>query len=205
MRILMSIVLATLASVCLADQERPRMIPPPPEEEAVKDLLGTLSSACSERNFRRYMECFTPDKASTMRKSMEDAFICHDLNMEVLEHFIISSDEESIVLGVRYKIDKSGEGMVFHSKVVLKNLGGEWKIDSEQVKKVKAKEQPAQISVAARNPACPDGRCNLPAPQAPKVQWRFPNPANGGEEAWLPSDIGYRPGPSCANGRCRIK
>lgn len=135
---------------------------------------------------------------------MEDAFICHDLNMEVLEHFIISSDEESIVLGVRYKVDRSGEGKVFHSKVVLKNLDGEWRIESEQVKKVKAKDPPAQTFATGRNanPACPGGRCNPPDPQA---QWRYPNPANGGEEAWLPRDIGYRPGPSCANGQCGIK
>lgn len=193
----------TLASSSLADGDRPKMVPPPPEEEAVKDLLGTLSSACSEKNFRRFIGCFTPDKASSIRKSMEDAFICHDdLNMEVLEHFIISSDDESIVLGVRYKVDRSGEGKVFHSKVVLKNMGGDWKIDSEQVKRVNAKERQVQTSFVAQNPACPDGRCNIPVPQ---TQWRYPNPANGGEEAWLPRDIGYTPGPSCANGQCRIK
>lgn len=190
-------------SACLADDDRPRMVPPPPEEEAVKDLLEVLSSSCSEKNFRRYIACFTPNKASSVKKSMADAFICHDLSMEVMEHFIISSDEESIVLGVRYKVDRSGEGKVFHSKVVLKNMDGEWKIDSEQVKKVNLKEQ-RQTSFAVQNPACPGGRCNIPAPQV-GGGWRFPDPANGGEEAWLPRDIGYRPGPSCANGQCRIK
>ena len=198
-----ALVLATLASACLAG-ERPAMVSPPSDEQAVKDLLGVLCSACSERNFRRYIECFTPNKAASIRKSTEDAFICHDLNMDVLEHFIISSDDESIVLGVRYKLDKSGDSRVFHSKVVLKNVDSGWKIDSEQVRKVKAKDPPAQTFATGRNanPACPGGRCNLPAPQA---QWRYPNPANGGEEAWLPRDIGYRPGPSCANGQCRIK
>ena len=60
----LAFVFLTLASACLADGERPKMLPPPPEEEAVKDLLGTLSSACSEKNFRRYIGCFTPDKTS---------------------------------------------------------------------------------------------------------------------------------------------
>lgn len=196
-----AVAFTTLASVCLADGDRPKMLPPPPEEEAVKDLLGSLSSACSEKNFRRYVGCFTPDKASAVKKSMEDTFICHDLNMEVLEHFIISSDEESIVIGLRYKMDKSGEGRILHSRVVLKSVDGEWKIDSEQVKKVDGTRRQVQTSFIAGNPDRPDRR-NLPGP---KPQWRFPDPANGGEEAWLPRDIGYTPGPSCANGQCGIR
>lgn len=181
--------------------ERPSAVGPPPEEEAVKELLESISGACSRKDFLTFMDCFTPKKAASMRARVEDAFICGNVRMEVIEHFILSSDEDSVSFGLKYKIGDS-EGLTLSSKVVAKRCDGVLKVDSEVIKDVRPTSNPRtmQGAIAAAAPAAPcvGGRC--PPRQMPA--WRAPNPANGGEEEWLPRDIMYIPGPSCANGNC---
>lgn len=207
-RFLFALLLAMVGSESFGDP-RPSAVGPPPEEEAVKELLESISGACSRKDFRAFMNCFTPKKAAAMRSKVEDAFICGDVRMEVIEHFILSSDDESVSFGVKYKIGNP-EGLVLSSKVVAKRCDGSLKVDSEVIKDVKSTfslKPPQRVAAVAVGP-CPDGRCPVAPcpdgrcpPRAP-VAWRAPNPANGGEEAWLPKDIMYTPGPSCANGNC---
>lgn len=193
-----------LSSLSAIAEGRLSAIGPPPEDEAVKELLDSMSSACSKKDFRTFMDCFTPKKAASIRKVAEDAFICGTVDVEVMEFFVLSSDEESVSFGLKYKMGGS-EGAVMSSKIVAKRCDGVLKIDSEIVKSVKHSNPPPTTVVgrAAANP-CANGRCEVRAPGAP-VAWRHPNPANGGEEEWLPRDIMYVPGPSCANGNCGVR
>lgn len=186
-----------LCSACFAE-DRIRVVLPLPEEEAVDGLVKMISSACSRRSFREYMDCFTPERAKLIRRSVENMFICGDAEMEIVDSFLISADDDSIEFGLRYvMMEPSSPTRIFCSKVVAKKVGDSWKIDSEEIRSVKNREEPPR-TIAAREPVRPAVN-NQPA------GWRFPNPANGGEEAWLPKDIGYRPGPSCANGQCRVR
>jgi hypothetical protein len=186
---------------------RPKMSSPPPDEEIVKVLFDELSSACSKGRFRDYMNCFTPSRASVIRRAAEDFFICGDAQMEVLDHFVISSGDETIEVGVKYMISDSSahDSRIVCSKVFVKKIDDSWKINSEEIRDVKSRGTSPQkvpnFVAQNQNQGCSNGRCS-PSPPPKRT---YPNPANGGEEAWLPKDIGYTPGPSCANGQCRIK
>jgi hypothetical protein len=188
-----------------AGSGRPKMLSPPPDEEIVKSLFDTLSSACSNGKFRDYMNCFTPGRASVIRRAAENFFICGDSQMEVLDHFVISSGDETIEVGVRYMISESSNSRVVCSKVFVKKVDDSWRIDSEEIRDVKSRGTSPQkvpnFVAQNQNQGCANGRC----PPSRPTKRTYPNPANGGEEAWLPRDIGYTPGPSCANGQCRIK
>lgn len=183
------------------------MVGPPVEEESVKELLGRISESCSKKDFRGFLNCFTAKKASSIRKAAENSFICGSIDMDVLDFFVISHDQDSICFGVRYSWDDSRSGKVIYcSKVIAKKQDDSWRIDSEEIREFRIHSaSPSVQAVADRKKAdCPDGMCNV-RPAAQGQGWRLPNPANGGEEAFLPKDILYMPGPSCANGNCGIR
>lgn len=183
-------------------EDRLTMVGPSAENEAVKELLDKLSKSCSEKDFRGFMDCFTPKKASDIKKDAEHAFICGGVTMDVLDFFIISADEESISFGLRYYWSEGGSDKVICcSKVVTKKIEDSWRIDSEQVK---SRSSNSSSSSTVNQPA-PQIILRHAGAQQQASGWRRPNPANGGEEAWLPADIMYKPGPSCANGNCRIR
>jgi ketosteroid isomerase-like protein len=204
MKIPLSFLPFLFAAVSFGGEERVSMSSyHAPEEETVKNLVSSMSSACSNKDFKVYMACFTPQRASLIRKRVEEVFICHDLDMEVEKFFIMDSSDDSITFGVRYVcIDRSSAGKTtFSSKIVAKNCDGSWKIDSEQVKDARHTPPPkAKASPVNFNIGCVGGQC-----PAPGGAWRKPIRENGGEEAWLPADIGYMPGPSCANGNCAVR
>lgn len=211
MKNLLAFLLLTIPTFSIADDVRITMSDGSSYEDSVEKLLDTVSSACTDKNFQKYMDCFTPKMASTIRKGAEDTFICRDVTMDVLEHFVISSSEDSVSIGLKYIcMDRtSSEKITYRSKIVLKRVGDSWKIDSEQVKNCSSSSPSSQSQLVA---GCANGNCPIPGAQnnggAPRPQdngWRFPNPANGGEEAWLPRDILYKPGPSCANGKCGVR
>jgi hypothetical protein len=123
--------------------------------------------------------------------------------MDVVDFFLISADDESVSFGLRYFLkDSKSEKIMYCSKVVAKKCEHSLLIDSEQVKEKRPPSDSYSSSsppLAGPKPLCADGRCDVNA------GWRQPNPANGGEEAWLPQDILFKPGPSCANGNCGFK
>lgn len=189
--------------------ERLAVVVPTPEEDELQSLLEVVSDSCSKKDFRTFIDCFTPERRSAVRGRMEDFFICGDLGLDVLEHFIISHDGDEVVFGLRYEWSSHSGSATIFSKVVAKRHEGVLKLDSEQVRKVAFSEQLVPKSEAPAKD-CPGGFCGVPAKNCPGgvcpppagQGWRFPIPENGGEEAFLPRDIGYIPGPSCANGNC---
>lgn len=195
-------------ALCWAD--RPTMTGPPPEDEAIRDLVDLLSESCSKKNFRAYMDCFTPKAAETIKKSAENAFICYDMKLDVLESFVISADEETITFGLKYDLSEGSSRKTICSKVVAKRYDSGLKIDSEQIRDIRiagariasALQVRPALQINANVQPCANGQCPPPRPNPIRT---FPNPANGGEEAWLPKDIGYTPGPSCANGNCAVR
>lgn len=205
----LSLLFAVLAFVpCLAD-DRPTMKPSSPDHEAVRELMDKISESCSRRDFMNFICCFTPERAASIRRRAEDIFIMGHVNLDVVDFFVISSDEQSLSFGLNYTWEGPGGKVTYYSKVVAKRTDDDLLIDSEQIKHKKSLAPPPSKFAKAD---CPGGMCNVPAPNCPggvcnvpAPKWRAPNPANGGEEAWLPKDILYTPGPSCANGNCGFK
>lgn len=174
-----------------AAEPRLVMVEPPPEEDELALLLDAVSESCEEKDFRTFIKCFVPSRQPAVRAKMEDHFICGDVCLDIVEHFIISHDEDELVFGLKYEwASHSGKATLF-SKMVAKRCDGVLKLDSEQVRKVSFSEQLIPRSDGLFKD-CPGGICGLPA--------RFPE--NGGEDMWLPKDVIRVPGPSCLNGNC---
>lgn len=206
MKTIITLLVFFCASIALCEENsRPHMSVEASEDQAVKELLNKMSRFCTDRNFRGFIGCFTPNKASSIRKQMENAFICGTIDVDILDFFVISAEEDSMSFGVRYFLTEGeSEKVMCCSKMVAKKLGDSWLIDSEDVRS-RSRIAPVNNSfvVNAKRPAAAAPK-RPPVPQA-QAGWRHPNPANGGEEAWLPPDMLYMPGPSCANGNCRVR
>jgi hypothetical protein len=178
------------------------MVGPPEEDEAIKQLLAKVSKSCSDCDFRGFMDCFTPSKAASIRQKAEHAFICGKVDFDVQDFFVISTGDESISFGIRYFMTEGESPKVMYcSKMVAKKCDDSWLIDYEHIR---SRSSAAPKMYAAVNlPVQQQQQRPLPNNNGQAKGWRPPNPANGGEEAWLPKDILYMPGPSCANGNCR--
>lgn len=185
--------------ILLAEDKRINVLISSKENQIIDDLLKKISWSCSNNNFIEFMDCFTSKKASSIRKKAENAFICGNIDMEILNHFLISKEENEISFGVKYILNEDSKKIIFCSKIFLKNENGVWKIDSEDVRNSYFESindsdwiddlfVPEQQIVPANN-----------------ENWRLPNPNNGGIESILPRDIMFVPGSSCAEGKCNIR
>lgn len=173
--------------------DRISVIVPPAGQECAEELAGSLASSCNRGDFVAFMDHFTPAQERRVRSRMEDLFIKHQPQMEILKVTLLSEEENTITFGVRYAWhDRSKPEEVFASKVVARKVNGLWKLDGEAVKSVERSASNSGYTDAGQGDA-------LPAVWNP-----FNPPANQIDPALehLRGDIGIRPGLGCANGRC---
>ena len=165
---------------------RIRMVGPSPSEEVVKTITKSLQAACNNRDVIAVLAHYTPQRAAQVRRFVENAFICHDMELDVQDAFLLSATDTEIVFGVRYGWhEKAAPGPVFASRVKAKKVGESWLLDAEEIlSRKQTNTQPANWSgdVAVRQGGL------LPCPDRPD---------------WIPRDIGWRPG-GCAGGRCGL-
>lgn len=163
------------------------MVGPSSTEEAVKTITSSLESACNKRDVLGFLSQFTPQRAAKIRRSIEDLFICRDIEIEILNTLILSSNEASIVFGVRYSWhDGINPKQVIASRVTAKKVREAWMLDSEEIlsrsaTKGLSRESDAPFANVVGGP--------LPCQDRPD---------------WIPADIGWAPGGGCANGRCGL-
>lgn len=171
----------------------------PPSQEAAKRTVDSLASSCNDRNFVAFMNHFTPKQRSAIQKKMEDIFIRHDPEMHINDVILLSESDVSMAIGVRYDWSSRSRSnaTTFASRVVLKKVSGEWKIDSEHVKSSTPKSRPAAA-----------GGQNFNFGGGGNVDLQNWDPYNPPAHLIDPSleclrgDIGIRPGFGCANGGC---
>lgn len=169
------------SSLCEAG-DRIRMVEAPPAES----LMNSIASACNEKDFQRFMGHFTAKRAAAMRKTMEDLFIQHDLEMDIQDVTVLSTTDDKMVFGVRYGWQgRTGPKQVLSSKVTALKVGDTWKVDSEEIRKT-TREAIAQKQQGQAFDFGGGGAVVM----------------NPGDDL-LPRDIGRRPG-GCANGRCGL-
>lgn len=161
------------------------MIAQPVEQDVIKELLNKASESCDQNDFRGFMSCFTPSRASAIRKNVEHAFICDKVRIEVLDFFVISTQDQSISFGLRYMLANGNSKTLYCSKVIAKKIGDSWLIDSEQVKSMSVENQMPNYSARAEN-----------------VQFEIGE--EPGRPEWCPPGIGWVPG-GCVGGRCGIR
>jgi len=178
---------ATLGEVLSADAAgRIRMVGPSPSEEVVKTITESLEAACNSRDVIGVLGHYTPQRAARVRRAVENAFICNDMELDVEEAFLLSATDSEIVFGVRYGWHvKASPGPVFASRVTAKKVGESWLLDTEEI--VSRKQIVSQSASGSG--------ANVVRQEALAPGQDRPN--------WIPRDIGWRPG-GCANGRCGL-
>jgi hypothetical protein len=166
--------------------DRVLMVGPSSTEEAVKTITSSLESACNKRDVLGFLSQFTPKQAAKIRRLMEDLFICHDVDLEILDTLILSSTDTSIVFGVRYAWHGGrGSDYQISSRVTAKRVGDAWMLDTEEVL---SRRPTSEASQPLCQPFAGDPGGRLPLQGRPD---------------WIPSDVGWVPG-GCANGRCGL-
>jgi len=165
---------------------RIRMVGPSPGEDVVKTITKSLETACNNRDVIGVLAHYTPQRAARVRRAVENAFICNDMELDIQEAFLLSATDSEIVFGVRYGLhEKADPGPVFASRVTAKKVGGFWLLDAEEILSRKqagtqSASSPGAVAMGQEGPAAQPGRPD-----------------------WIPRDIGWRPG-GCANGRCGL-
>lgn len=162
------------------------MVGPSPGEDVVRTITKSLETACNNRDVIGVLAHYTPQRAAMVRRAVENAFICNDMELDVQEAFLLSATDTVIVFGVRYGLHvKADPGPVFASRVTAKKVGAFWLLDAEEI--VSRKQAGTQslsshgaVAMGQEGPAAQQGRPD-----------------------WIPRDIGWRPG-GCANGRCGL-
>lgn len=177
----------TLGEIPLANADgRVRMVGPSPGEEVVKAITASLESACNKRDVRGFLSHFTPQRAAKIRRSMEDLFICRDIELEILDTLVLSSTDTSIEFGVRYSWHGGRvSDYEISSRVTAKRVGDSWMVDGEEI-----------LSRAASNGIAPQSEPPFANAMGEALPYQ-------GRPVWIPSDVGWVPG-SCANGRCGL-
>lgn len=182
MKSIFAIVFFLLGSAICEAEDRIRMVSAPPAES----LMKSIASACNEKDFLRFMGHFTAKRAAAIRRTMEDLFVQHDLEMDVQDVTVLSTSDDRIVFGVRYGWhNRTGPKQVLSSKVTALKVGDEWKVDSEVIKN--ASRGTVTQQQRGRTLTFDGGGAVV---------------MNPGDDL-LPRDIGRWPG-GCANGRCGL-
>jgi hypothetical protein len=126
------------------------MVGPSPSEEVVKTITDLLQAACNSRDVIGVLGHYTPQRAARIRRAVETAFICFDMEMDVEEAFLLSATDTEIVFGVRSGWhERAAPGQVFASRVTAKKVGDSWLLDAEEVLSRKQTSTPSANSPGA--------------------------------------------------------
>jgi hypothetical protein len=127
---------------------------------------------------------------------MEDIFVRHQPKMDIRQVTLLSEADDRIAFAVRYAWhDKEKPEEVFASKVVARQVDGQWKLDGESVKSINR--------TASGSPYVERAGANV----VPAAWNPFDPPADRINPALehLRGDIGIQQGLGCSNGRCGVR
>lgn len=157
------------AAACMAG-DRPTMTGPPAGLESAKQLSGSIADACNRKDFIGFMSHFSPRQAGRIRRRMEDNFTQYDIEMEIEDVILLSEEKDRLVFGVRYVWhERSSPRRTLASRVTAIKSGGEWKVDAEEVQRIRAVEpsgcsscgdREVEVVFGGRNVGgCANGQC----------------------------------------------
>lgn len=165
-----SLVAATcwLAALACGADDRPSMTGPPPGLESAKRLSESIAESCNSKDFVRFMGHFSPRHAGRIRQRMEDVFTQFDMQMEIEDVILLSEQKDRLVFALRYTWhERSSPRRTVASRVTAVRNGGEWKVDSEDIRRVQVDESSGCDSSEARDVVingrtvggCANGQC----------------------------------------------
>jgi hypothetical protein len=157
----LSLVLVLVPNVGAADLESQR--------GDVRRCLEATAAAASSENLDAYIECFDPRLRSHIRKTAGLRFAQHDVGISIEDFHVLSGDEASCEVAVRYTLSLSDRSFDLLSVLTLKRVESDWKIRRETVRawqESTVADSPfpyggCSASTASSRPPCSSGSCSL--------------------------------------------
>lgn len=136
------------------------MTGPPPGIESAKRLTESIADSCNRKDFIRFMGHFSPRHAGRIRRRMEDLFIQCDMQMEIEDVILLDEQDDKLVFGVRYLWhERSGPRRLVASRVTAVRSAGVWKVDSEEIQRVRVDDASDGDSATDLAAGCAGGQC----------------------------------------------
>jgi len=139
------------------------------QRDEVRRCLEATAAAASSEDLNAYIECFDARLRPQIRKTVGLRFAQFEVGVSIEDCHVISSDETSCDVAVRYTTHLSGRSFDFLSVLTLKRVGDEWKIRTEKIRAWKEStlaDSPfpyggASCSASSPRSSCSSGSCSL--------------------------------------------
>jgi len=135
----------------------------------VRRCLETTAVAASSEDLNAYIECFEPRLRSQIRKMAGLRFAQYEVGISIEDCHVLSGDEATCDVAVKYTTHLSGRSFDFLSVLTLKLVDDEWKIRTEKIRSWQEStvaDSPfpyggCSASTASSRSSCSSGSCSL--------------------------------------------
>ena len=135
----------------------------------VRACLAATAAAASSEDLNAYIECFDARLRPQIRKTVGLRFAQFEVGVSIEDWHVLSSDETTCDVAVRYTTHLSGRSFDFLSVLTLKRVDDEWKIRTEKIRSWQEStvaESPFPYGGCSASPAssrssCSSGSCSL--------------------------------------------
>ena len=135
----------------------------------VRRCLETTAVAASSEDLNAYIECFEPRLRSQIRKTAGLRFAQYEVGISIEDCHVLSGDEATCDVAVRYTTHLSDRSFDFLSILTLKRFDGTWKIRKEKIQawqESTVAESPfpyggSSCSTSSPRSSCSSGSCSL--------------------------------------------
>lgn len=114
-------------------QPRVRVAANNAEELHIRDRLNDAVQAANSENLDGFVDCFTGNTKSKIRKQAAIRFVQHDVAMELLDTQVIKVGKTTGEVAVRYRLLLSDDRFDVVALVAVKQEHGYWRIKSETI------------------------------------------------------------------------
>jgi hypothetical protein len=130
------------------------------EEIDIRDCLSNAVEAANSENLDGFVNCFTGNTKSKIRKQAAIRFVQHDVAMELLDTQVIKAGKTTGEVAVKYRLVLTEERFDVVSLVAVKQENGYWRINSE---KIQSYEHQSPSMCSPSRYACLGATCRVAA------------------------------------------
>lgn len=139
------------------------------QRDEVRRCLEATAAAASSEDLNNYIECFDARLRPQIRKTAGLRFAQFDVGVSIEDCHVLSSNETTCDVAVRYTTHLSGRSFDFLSVLTLKRVDDQWKIRKEKIRawqESTVADNPfpyggSSASTASRRSSCSSGSCSL--------------------------------------------
>jgi hypothetical protein len=139
------------------------------QRDEVRRCLEATAAAASSEDLNAYIECFDARLRPQIRKTAGLRFAQFDVGVSIEDCHVLSSNETTCDVAVRYTTHLSGRSFDFLSVLTLKRVDDQWKIRTEKIRAWQESTVADSLfpyggssaSTASRRSSCSSGSCSL--------------------------------------------